>query len=302
METPQTKVLRAGFVAIIGAPNAGKSTFLNKVLGFKLAIVSDRPQTTRHRLLGVYNAPGVQAAFLDTPGLHRGTSALHKRLVETARSALYDVDAVLFVADVTRQGMEAGRQAAVLVQAAAKPAVLALNKIDLLPDKKALFKLLKEAGTWGDWRALVPIGALGGEGLELVLTELSKLLPLGGPLFPPDTLTDLSLRFLAGEIIREKVFQLTAQEVPYAAAVTVEEFVEPAEEGKATVISATIHLERPSQKAIVIGKKGAKLKEIGITARRDLEGLLGGPVFLNLFVRVEPKWSHQAKGLRKMGY
>jgi GTP-binding protein Era len=244
----------------------------------------------------------VQAAFLDTPGLHRGESALHKRLVETARSALYDVDVLLFVAEVTRQGMEAAKKAAGLARAAAKPAVLALNKIDLLPDKKALFKLLEEAALWGDWQALVPISALKGEGLDLVIKELSKLLPPGGPLFPPDTLTDLSLRFLAGEIIREKVFQLTGQEVPYAAAVTVEEFAEPAENRKATVISATIHLERPGQKAIVIGKKGAKLKEIGITARKDIEELLGGPVFLSLFVRVEPKWSRQAKGLRKMGY
>ncbi len=294
--------MHSGFVAILGPPNAGKSTFLNEILGFKLAITSDKPQTTRHRLLGVYNAKGVQAVFLDTPGLHQGKGALNKRMMETAVGALTDVDAVLFMVDVTRRGMVAGERTADVLKAAGKPTVLALNKIDLLPNKIALLDLIERASSWGEWRAVVPISALKGDGADLAVKELTGLLPMGASLFPPDMITDLSLRFLAGELIREKIFHMTEQEVPYQTAVTVDEFIEPAAEGRPTAISATIHVERPGQKGIIIGKKGAMLKKIGSAARKDMETLVGTPVFLDLFVRVEPDWSRRARGLQKMGY
>ena len=294
--------MKSGFIAIVGAPNVGKSTYLNQVLGFKLAITSDKPQTTRHRLLGIHNQDDLQVVFLDTPGLHEATHALNKVLVDTALSTLSDVDAVLFMAEVSNKGMAASRQVAGLIRQAKKPTVLTLNKIDLIADKSALLPRLQEASAWGDFRAVVPISALKGDGVSLVVEELAKLLPEGDPVFPPDMITDMSMRFLASELIREKVFRLTQQEIPYASAVTVEEFLEPASEGAVTAISATIHVERGSQKAIVIGKRGSMLKKIGSAARKDMETMIGGPVFLDLFVRVEPKWSRQPKGLRKLGY
>jgi GTP-binding protein Era len=294
--------MRSGFVAIVGAPNAGKSTFLNKVLGFKLAITSDKPQTTRHRILGVYSQDDLQVVFLDTPGLHQPRRALNKLMVETALATLQEVDAVLFVVEASTRGLETGSKAAGVLTACGKPVVLALNKIDLITDKSALFPMLEEVSSWGDWTALVPISAMKGDGTPQVVTELAKCLPEGGPLFPEDMVTDLSVRFLAGELIREKVFRLTEREVPYSVAVTVDEFLEPGEEGRPTAITATIHVERGGQKAIVIGKGAAMLKKIGTAARLDMERLVGGPVFLDLFVRVEPKWSHQDRGLRKLGY
>jgi GTP-binding protein Era len=294
--------MKSGVVAIAGAPNAGKSTFLNQVLGFKLAITSDKPQTTRHRLLGVYNAVDLQVVFLDTPGLHQPRRALNKVMVDTALSTLQEVDVILFMVDVSRAGMEAGARVAAVVQKAGKPVVLALNKIDLLPRKQELLPLLEQAAGWGTWTALTPISALKGDGAERALAEVAGLLPEGEAFFPPDVITDLSERFLVAELIREKIFRLTEREVPYSVAVTIDEFLEPAEEGQTTAITATIHVERSGQKAIVIGRGGAMLKQIGTAARLDMERLLGGPVFLSLFVRVEPKWSQQDKGLRKLGY
>ncbi|KIX14582.1 GTPase Era [Dethiosulfatarculus sandiegensis] len=296
--------MKSGFIAIAGAPNVGKSTFLNQVLGFKLAITSDKPQTTRHRLLGVHNdrKEDLQIVFLDTPGLHDPDKPLNRVLVDTAMAALEDVDAVLFMADVTRKGLEASQKVAELLQKSKKPTLLAVNKIDLLPQKKALFPILDQANSWGEWSALVPISAMKGDGCELVVSELAGLLPEGDPLFPPDVITDLSMRFLAAEMIREKVFRLTEREVPYSVAVTVDEFLEPEEEDGTTAISATIHVERSGQKAIIIGKRGSMIKKIGTKAREDLETMIGTKVFLDLFVRVEPKWSTNAGGLRKMGF
>lgn len=300
---PPQAEFRSGFVAIAGAPNAGKSTFLNQVLGFKLAITSDKPQTTRHRLLGVYNEPQAQVVFLDTPGLHQPKGgALNKLMVETALSTLPEVDLALFMVEVGKEGMLAGSRVAGALAKCGKPVVLALNKIDLLPRKDLLLPLLQQAASWGDWQALVPISAATGEGTAQLVRELVARLPLGEPLFGPEVFTDLSERFLAAELIREKIFRLTEREVPYAVAVTVDEFLEPAQEGMTTAITATIHVERSGQKGIIIGKGGAMLKQIGTAARQDLERLLGGPVYLNLFVRVEPKWSLQEKGLRKLGY
>lgn len=294
--------MKAGFVAIIGAPNVGKSTFLNRALGFKLAITSDKPQTTRHRLLGVHNLPQAQIVFLDTPGIHAAKNALNRRMVATAVEALGEVDAVLFMAEITAKGMERAQELAPRLAQAGVPVVLALNKIDLLPKKEALLPLLARAAQWGQWKALVPISAQNGDGVEELLAELTGLLPEGEPLFPPEVITDLPLRFLAAELIREKVFRLTGQEVPYSTAVTVDQYLEPEDPERPVAITATIHVERSGHKGIIIGKGGAMIKKIGTQARLDLEKLVGGPVFLDLMVRVEPKWSRQEQGLKKMGY
>ena len=292
----------SGFVAILGAPNVGKSTFLNQALDFKLAITSDKPQTTRHRLLGVYNGPHCQIVFLDTPGLHQSSGALNRRMIETALATLDEVDAVLFMVEASRRGMEEGQKVGRQLAGAGKPCLLALNKVDQIKEKEQLLPMLEQAASWGDWPALVPLSALSGDGVDRVISELAGLLPAGEPLFPPDMLTDLSERFLVAELVREKVFRLTGQEVPYSTAVTVDQFVEPAAPGRPVAISATIHVERQGQKAIIVGKGGAMIKKIGSEARQDMETLLGERVFLDLFVRVEPKWSRRDQGLRKMGY
>ncbi|MEW5912370.1 MAG: GTPase Era [Thermodesulfobacteriota bacterium] len=294
--------MKSGFVAIAGAPNVGKSTFLNQVLGFKLAITSDKPQTTRHRLLGVHHAPGLQMVFLDTPGLHQAQSPLNRRLVATTEQALTEVDAVLFMAEATAAGLAAAEALAPRLARLKLPVVLALNKIDLLPKKQALLPLLQRAAAWGPWRALVPVCALSGDGCAELVAELAALLSEGPPLFGEDVLTDLPLRFLAAELIREKVFRLTGQEVPYGAAVTVDQYLEPEDDQHPVAITATIHVERAGQKGILIGKGGEMIKKIGSQARRDLERLVGQKVFLDLLVRVEPKWSRQEAGLKKMGY
>ncbi|MCB2191963.1 MAG: GTPase Era [Deltaproteobacteria bacterium] len=294
--------MKSGFVAIIGAPNVGKSTFLNKALGFKLAITSDKPQTTRHRLLGVHNLPEAQIVFLDTPGIHAAKSALNRRMVATAEEALGEVDAVLFMAEITSKGMERAQALAPRLAKAGSPVILALNKIDLLPRKEALLPLLARAAQWADWKALVPISAQNGDGVDELLAELTGALPEGPPLFPPDVITDLPMRFLASELIREKVFRLTGQEVPYSTAVTVDQYLEPEDPDRPVAITATIHVERGGHKGIIIGKGGAMIKKIGTQARLELEKLIGQPVFLDLMVRVEPKWSRQEQGLKKMGY
>jgi GTP-binding protein Era len=280
----------------------GKSTFLNQVLGFKLAITSKKPQTTRHRLLGVYNAEDMQAVFLDTPGLHHPRRALNRRMVETALAALEGVDAILFMVEATPRGLARGKEVSRLLTRAELPVVLALNKIDRIKDKRQLLPMLAEADTWGPWRALVPISALTGDGCDRVINELRDLLPQGDPIFPSDMVTDLPVRFLVAELIREKVFRLTGQEVPYSTAVTIDQFLEPAQPDRPIAISATIHVEREGQKAIIIGKGGSMIKKIGTHARRDIEVLLEHPVFLELFVRVEPKWSRNDRGLKKLGY
>jgi len=289
-------------VAIIGAPNVGKSTFLNQALGFKLAITSDKPQTTRHRLLGVHNAPEVQIVFLDTPGIHAAKTALNRRMVAVAWEALAEVDAVLFMAEANPKGMEQAAQLAPRLASLSTPVVLALNKIDLVPHKQALLPMLEQAASWGDWRAVVPISGLKGDGVDLLVGELAACLPEGPPLFPEEVITDLPMRFLAAELIREKVFRLTSQEVPYGVAVTVDQYLEPPEPSRPVAITATIHVERDGHKGIVIGKGGAMIKKIGTQARQDLEKLIGQQVFLDLLVRVEPKWSRREQGLSKLGY
>jgi GTPase len=295
---PDETNLRSGFVAIVGAPNTGKSTLLNRVLGQKISITSQKPQTTRNRILGVVHRDGAQMIFVDTPGIHRAKGPLNERIVEEAFSALAEADMVLFMVDASHpdersEGLLLERMAQVKT-----PVILALNKIDLVSGET----LLMQMDRWSkahDFTALVPVCAMRGDQVEELIQEMERHLPEGPPFFPEDTLTDLPQRFIVAEMVREKVFRLTGQEIPYGTAVTVESFKE---KGRMVHIHATIHVERDSQKGILIGKGGQKLKQIGEEARSEIERLLEARVFLKLFVRVQKNWSRDTRALRRFGY
>ncbi|ACG73432.1 GTP-binding protein Era [Anaeromyxobacter sp. K] len=309
MASKKKTPFRAGFVAIVGRPNVGKSTLLNRVLGEHVAIVSPRPQTTRTRILGVHNVPGAQVAFFDTPGLHKAKGALNRRMVETALSTLSEVDAVLMLieAGTGPEGRvevgESTRWAIDEVRRARKPAVLGVNKMDRAP-RATLLPVIDAYRGLHDWADIVPFSALTGENVDTLVQALIRRLPESdAPLFPADVLTDQAERALAAEYVREQVMLQTRQEIPYSAAVEVEEFDESGrrERGGLVRISALVVVERDSQKAIVIGKQGAMLKKIGTRAREGLERLLGCKVFLSLTVKVDERWSEREGALKRFG-
>jgi GTP-binding protein Era len=291
---------KSGFVAILGAPNVGKSTLLNRLLGYKISITSKKPQTTRNRILGVVHRESAQIVFVDTPGVHKSEQPLNVRIVEVALGVLSDVDLVLLVADASSPDPESEKILLHALQNTHTKAVLALNKIDLV--KKPV--LLSQIETWHHahpFEALIPISARQGTQVDELVKTMEQALPMGPPLFPEDTLTDMPEKFIAAEMIREKAFRLTGQEIPYAVAVTVDRFVEK-KDGALIAIDATIHVERDSQKGILIGKKGIKLKQIGEDARKEIERMVGAKVFLKLFVRVQKNWTRDTKALRRFGY
>jgi len=299
-EPTRQSSFRSGFITIAGAPNVGKSTLLNRILGEKISITSKKPQTTRNRILGILHRPGSQMIFFDTPGIHKATKELNVRIVDTAISVLGDADLILAVVDVSRPDPSSEDILIKNIRAQRRPSILALNKIDLVA-KPFLLKLID---TWSDrhpFAAMVPVSAKHGTQVDQLLSEMTAALPEGPPYFPEDALTDLPERFLAAEMIREKVFRLTGQEIPYATAVTVESFTEPSGSGPIR-IHATIHVERQSQKGMLIGKGGSKLKQIGEASRKEIERLVGRKVFLKLFVRVQKNWSKDTKALRRFGY
>ncbi len=291
---------KSGYVAVVGAPNAGKSTLLNRLLGEKISITSKKPQTTRNRILGVMHRPGSQIIFIDTPGVHKANNPLNERIVGVALGALADVDVILAMVDVDHPDSEGEKVLLDALRKQTKPVVLALNKIDRIA-KPEILRFIEHWSTAFPFKAVVPISALRDIQIDTLIVKMEEILAPGPPFFPPDTLTDITERFLAGEMIREKVFRLTGQEIPYACAVTVETFKEQ-KQGKLITIDATIHLERSSQKGIVIGKGGQKLKQIGEAARREIERMTGTQVFLKLFVRIEKNWRKDTKALRKFGY
>ena len=291
---------KSGFVAIVGAPNAGKSTLLNRILGEKISITSKKPQTTRNRVLGVLHRTAAQMIFMDTPGVHRAKKPLNVRIVETALDTMGDADLLLIMIDVATPDPVSEDLMVTKLDKNRKPVILALNKIDLV-NKDGLLEII---GRWQKrypFEAIVPISATKGIQVDALVETLEKYLPSGPPYFPPDAITDLSERFIAAELIREKVFRLTGAEIPYAAAVTVDRFKEE-RNGALIRIDATIHLERKSQKGIVIGQRGSKIKQIGSAAREDIQRFLGSKVFLQLFVRVQKNWSKDTKALRNLGY
>jgi GTP-binding protein Era len=277
---------RAGFVAILGRPNAGKSTLLNALLGTKLAIVAPRPQTTRTAIQGVLRLPGAQIVFVDTPGIHESSTLLNKRMMDQVRASA-DADVVLFLVDATARFNDEDAGAVDLVKKTGAPAIAVFNKIDKLREKAKLLALIERYRAMHDFAEYIPISALKGDGVELLQKEILKRIPEGPALYPKDHLTDQPERFLAAEIIREKVLHLTRQEVPHAVAVMIENW----EDTPGLVrIAATIYIERPGQKAILIGAGGALLKKIGTLARREIETLIGKKVFLQTFVKVRPNW------------
>ncbi|MDJ0782946.1 MAG: GTPase Era [Desulfosarcinaceae bacterium] len=291
---------KSGFVAILGAPNAGKSTLLNTVLGEKISITSKKPQTTRNRILGIYNREDAQIVFLDTPGVHRAKQPLNVRIVEVALSVVGDVDQVLLMADVSAPDPDAEALLLKKLAAVKKPIILALNKIDRIP-KSSLLPIIQRWTERFNFAAIVPISAKHRTQVDQLLADMVKRLPTGYPFYGSEDITDLPERFIAGEMVREKAFRLTGQEIPYATAVTVDAFDED-RDGKLVRIHATLHVERDSQKGILIGKGGAKLRQIGEAARKEIQGLLGTKVFLKLFVRVEKNWSKDTKALQRFGY
>ncbi len=300
---------RAGFVAIVGRPNVGKSTLLNRVLGEHVAIVSPRPQTTRTRILGVFTGLRAQLALFDTPGLHRAKGALNRRMVQVALQTLAEVDAILFLVEAGTgpdgrvEVGESTRWAIEEVARSAKPAILGISKMDRAP-RPALLPVIDAYRSLHAWTEIVPFSGLTGENVDVLLETLERLVPEAeAPLFPPDVLTDQAERQIAAEYVREQVMLQTRQEIPYAAAVEVEEFDESGrrDDGGLVRISAVIWVERESQKAILIGKRGAMLKSIGTRARENLERLLGCKVFLALTVKVEERWSDRASALKRFG-
>ena len=291
---------KAGFIAIVGPPNAGKSTLLNRMLGEKISITSKKPQTTRNRILGILHRPAAQLVFIDTPGIHAASRPLNVRIVDQALGAIGDCDLVLFMVDTEAPMPAAETLLLRKIKTVRTPVVLALNKIDLVPKEAVLLQL----DLWKnehDFSDMVPVSAAKGTQVDHLISVMETFLPENPPFFPEDALTDVPERFLAAELIREKVFRLTGEEIPYASAVTIESFSEK-DRDKLITIHATIHVERDSQKGIVIGKQGAKLKEIGTAARKDLERMLGTKVFLKLFVRVQKNWSRDTRTLEKFGY
>jgi GTP-binding protein Era len=299
-EAPLSPEFKSGFVSIVGAPNAGKSTLLNRILGQKISITSRKPQTTRNRILGIAKRPAAQIVFLDTPGVHQARSPLNVRIVNTALATLGDVDVVLLLLDAAAPNPESENVLVGALRKLKQPVILALNKIDLIgPEAPATL-----LAVWRErfpFRAIEPISAKHGSRVDRLLDGIESALPSGPAYFPPDDITDLPERFIAAEMIREKVFRLTGQEIPYASAVTVDTFSEDPQR-KLVTIHATIHVERDSQKGILIGKQGGKLKAIGAAARKDIEQMVGARVFLKLFVRVQKNWSTDTRALRKFGY
>lgn len=291
---------KSGFVSLIGRPNAGKSTLLNLLLGQKVAIISDKPQTTRHKILGIKNHPDGQIIFLDTPGIHRAQSKLNQYMVKVALTTYNQVDVVCFMIEANRPDDEENDFILRSLRKVEKPVFLVINKIDLI-QKGAILPIMESYSRAHPFHQIIPISALLGDGAEVLVAELLKILPEGPKFFPEEMITDLPERFLVAELIREKVFRLTREEIPYAAAVVVEEFKER-EERNLIVIKATIQVERESQKGILIGEKGRMLKEIGRLAREETEALLGAKVFLELWVRVEKDWRQNPRALRRLGY
>jgi GTP-binding protein Era len=289
---------RSGFVALVGRPNVGKSTLLNRLLGEKIAIISDKPQTTRTRILGVKHLAGAQIIFLDTPGIHKPKFQLNKRMVDTALQVLEEVDLAFFLVEATEAPGPGDRFVLDRLKEHPVPVILLINKVDLVK-KSRLLPLIDEYSRMHEFAEIVPISAKTGDGLDRVVESALARMPEGPVYFKNDVVTDQPMRLLAAEIIREKILQKTRQELPFAVAVGIESFKE---EGKLARIDAIVYVEKDSQKAIVIGKGGQVLKAVGTYARIDMENLFGMKVFLNLWVKVKEGWREDERMLVELGY
>jgi GTP-binding protein Era len=291
---------KSGFISILGRPNVGKSTLFNRLVGDKIAIVAEKPQTTRNRILGIKNLEGGQLIFLDTPGIHQGRSELNQRMVRTAIATGRDADILLFLIEATTPHVEKDREMIASLKGSKGVPFLVINKIDLVR-RKDLLPTMDQYQKLHPFREILPVSAITGDGIDILLNEILKVLPGSPPYYPEDIITDQTERFWVSEIIREKVVHQSYQEIPYSTAVTIEEFKEHPEK-KLVVIKGTIHVERDSQKKILIGKGGQKLRKIGETARKEVEAFLGTRVFLELWVNVEKNWTQDPRALNRLGY
>jgi GTP-binding protein Era len=292
--------VKAGYVALVGRPNAGKSTLLNFFVGQKVAIVSDKPQTTRQRIVGVRTTPDAQLVFLDTPGIHKPVHRMNQRMVDAAYDALRDADVVVWVIDATER--PGGGDAFVLerLREVKAPVLLALNKSDLI-NKPRLLPMIQHFASQMTFHAVVPVSARTADNLDVLEREIVAALPDGEPLFDKEYLTDQTQRGLAAELIREKVLVHTRDELPYSIAVVIDQFEEPTEESATTKIYASILVDTESQKPIVVGRGGDMIKRIGTEARQDLQEMLDGPVFLDLHVKVREDWRDNERVLDEIG-
>jgi GTP-binding protein Era len=297
--TPESPGFRSGFVSILGRPNAGKSTLLNALVGGKLAIVSEKPQTTRTAIEGVVNVDGAQIVFLDTPGIHISGSLLNRRMMDTVRTSLADRDLLLYLADCTARFGPEDVEALEVVRDLSTPAFLLLTKVDKLADKRMLLPRIEQIKAVREFQEYIPVSAVSGEGLDRLRQAIVQSLPEGPAYFPPDYLTDQPERFLAAELIRERILRETRQEVPHSVAVVVDEWKDTP---KLLRITATIYVERDGQKAIVIGAKGASLKKIGTLARHEMEKMFLRKIFLELFVKVRKDWRESPEFLNAIDW
>jgi GTP-binding protein Era len=295
--TRETAAFHAGFASVVGRPNVGKSTLVNQLVGQKVAIVSDKPQTTRNRILAVVNRPEGQVVLFDTPGIHKPMHRMNQRMVDTAVRSLAQVDLAVWVIDVTEPYGPGDRYVRDVLKKSGRPVILAINKIDRVP-KPRILSVIDQYRSLLDFVEVVPISARDGDNVDVLSGLLLRHLPVGERLYPEDFLTDLPERFFVAEMVREQILRLTREEIPYTTGVVIESFKE--EEGLVR-IEATIFAERESQKGILIGKGGAMLKQVGTAARRQIEEFLGTKIFLGLFVKVRERWREDAAILDEMG-
>lgn len=290
---------RSGYVALIGRPNAGKSTILNRLVGEKIAAVSNKPQTTRYRIQGIVTRENGQIVFVDTPGVHKPGYLLNRRMMSAVHDALLSVDLVVLMRDASVSTGNGDKYVLDLVKSSGKKAILLLNKIDKIKEKGKLLPLIEQYAAEFDFAAVIPVSALKGDAVDLVLDEIVKHLPAGEPLFGEDEMTDQPVRAIVAEMVREKILGSTGEEIPYVTAVVTEMFDES--DPKLPKIYCAIYVEKPSQKKIIIGQQGSKIREIGTRAREDIEKFLGTQVFLKLFVKVVDDWRNQERRLDEIG-
>jgi len=289
---------KSGFITVVGRPNVGKSTLINALVGEKIAAVSEKPNTTRNRILGIRTLPDAQLIFLDTPGIHKARGRLGKAMVNTAMSAVQEADVILMMVEVKDTF---GKGDAFIIESLPKPAILVINKIDTIK-KGNILEIIERSKDFSEKiKEVIPISALNSDGISQLLTIISNYLPEGPRLFPEDMITDQPERFIVAEFIREKIFTLTQKEIPYQTAVVIEEFEELPEKNLINIL-AVIYVERKNHKGIIIGKKGGMLKEVGSLARADIERILGTKVYLELWVKVKEKWSQRDHLIREFGY
>jgi GTPase len=296
MEPPK---FRCGYVALIGRPNAGKSTLLNRLVGEKIAAVSNKPQTTRHRIQGIVTRSDGQIVFVDTPGVHKPGHLLNRRMMAAVQDAIMSVDLLVLMRDASVSTGNGDRFVLDLVRQSEKRAILVLNKIDKIKEKSRLLPLMEFYSKEFDFTEIIPLSALKGNEIDVLLTEIIKHLPEGEAIFSDDELTDQSMRAIAAELVREKILESTGEEIPYVTAVVTEMWDES--DPDLTRIFCAIYVERPSQKSIIIGKQGARLRDVGTAARIEIETLIGTRVFLKLFVKVVEDWRNREGTLDELG-